>query len=214
MKIPEFPMGRKFYFSMSSRKYIHWEVISLLQSHCFLWLCLNANRKTLRTCLKVRWPPGLLSAHGDATRSWPRVSEYPHVDHFLVMPNWNFPWCNLWLLPLILSNVPPRTAWFYSLCDHTEATEFMDPLSASSGQTNPGSVCPPCRLLITSAVGSRSPKLYTDLHIYSMRGPGDKRSSVWTCSLHFFSLAEQPGLWWVWWHFLALTSTWPHSCLG
>lgn len=80
MKIPEFPMGRKFYFSMSSRKYIHGEVISLLQKHCFLRLCLNANKKTLRTCLKARWPPGLLSAHGDATRSWPCVPEYPRVD--------------------------------------------------------------------------------------------------------------------------------------
>ena len=38
MKIPEFPTGQKFYFSMNSKSYLYWEVISLLQSHCFLCL--------------------------------------------------------------------------------------------------------------------------------------------------------------------------------
>lgn len=45
MEIPEFPMGQKFYFSMNSRSYLYWEVISLLQSHCFLRLCLNLSRR-------------------------------------------------------------------------------------------------------------------------------------------------------------------------
>lgn len=129
------------------------------------------------------------------------------------MPNWNFPLCNAVSYPS--KSVSKKSLALSPLWPHR--SHVVDPLSPSSGQTNPGfsgSLCSPCRLLITSAVGSRSPKLYTDLHIYSMRGPADKRSGVWTFSLHFFPLAAQPGSWWAWWHFLALTSTWPHSCLG
>lgn len=171
MKIPEFPMGRKFSFSMSGRKYIHWEVVSLLQSHCFLWLCLNANKKTLRTCLKAGWPPGFLSAHGDATRSWPPVPEYPSEDNFFVMPDWNFPWCNLWLLPLILLSVPPRTGSVPSVT--TLKPACGSPLSFLWPNKPRGPrLCVPT--LQAPDVGSRSPKLYTDLHIHSIRGTGDK----------------------------------------
>lgn len=76
MKIPEFPMGQKFYFSMSRRSYLYWEVISPLQSHCFLPLWLNLNKRQFHQTLvsKLGWPTGFHSAHGDPTTSWSSVS--------------------------------------------------------------------------------------------------------------------------------------------
>lgn len=110
----------------------------------------------------------LASSHGDATRSWTPVPEYPGMDNFFVMSNWNFPWCKLWLLPLTHPSVPPRTVWLCPLCDHTEARLWIS-TSASSGQTNPelpGSVCPPCRLLLDQGApnSTLTPHLLNERH--------------------------------------------------
>lgn len=177
-KYQNFPWDRNSIFSMNSRSYLYREGICLFQSHCFLWLCLNINKRESGT----KHSSQSHSAPGDPTTSRSPVPVYPHVENFFLIPNRNFPRCNLWLLPFVLLQCASKNSLSLSplwpLIHWSQLVDHRSPLSFPFLWLNkPGTLSLSvhtlyCRLLVTlvdSAVGlcllSRSPKLYTALHI-------------------------------------------------